>query len=783
VTLNPSDRHDKKERAGGAPVMPVGSAGLSGIVPKIIHGLRYYPYYITIRTPRDVDDDDFLKELGTRIAKFGQAADGRHAIEPKLSFTRVRIDRDQAASQDSVTRYSRTHLPLAPHTDSSYMEVPHELVAFQCVVADAVGGETQMVPVDDILRQLSDTDVSLLSETVYPFGDGDRAILGGSTHAPTIRYYDAQLSRTLEELGSGAGGLKKRYRKALKRLNKVLEQSDLGETFALASGDILLMNNARVLHGRSGFAEESERMIFRLRVHAPSLTAEENRKPSKLQKPQEPPKPREGTVVRLASSNHAAFDRGRAEELAQNDRFDEAIRLCKDHLRRVPDDFDASVTLARFYEDDGQFKNAADQYRAACELKPDDPKLLEILGDLLLMTGEFEEAESVYRRCRELDPDAYNVALALSSILREDGRMDEARALLGDAARKHPFVFWSKPKKDRPTLLRARGMTRATYGIIQDSDGDYVSLLQGGHFSVKHLLDHRDYNLLIANIVHDSLDHAEVELPFDLILNTISCADLEGESLLSLARFLDRYPEKPVINHPRQVYNTTRDRNYQRLGHLDGVVFPQTERVFWGGGNPETFIRQVHGLGFDWPMIVRATGSQTGLSVILAQEPSELHDYLEAAPAGHEYYVIQYHDVQQRPGIFNKSRIFCIDGHYYPVANLFVDDWTVHSGDRYAIMDKTPWTQDEERAYLEDHVTYLGPKAFNTLLKIRDIVQLDFFGIDYTRLPDGSLFIFELNPAMRHNYDHADNFPYTRPHLDRISAAFDDMVAKRIRQA
>ena len=47
-------------------------------------------------------------------------------------------------------------------------------------------------------------------------------------------------------------------------------------------------------------------------------------------------------------------------------------------------------------------------------------------------------------------------------------------------------------------------------------------------------------------------------------------------------------------------------------------------------------------------------------------------------------------------------------------------------------------------------------------------------------LADGGMFIFELNPAMRHNYDHAGNFPYTRPHLDRISAAFNEMVQRKL---
>lgn len=96
-------------------------------------------------------------------------------------------------------------------------------------------------------------------------------------------------------------------------------------------------------------------------------------------------------------------------------------------------------------------------------------------------------------------------------------------------------------------------------------------------------------------------------------------------------------------------------------------------------------------------------------------------------------------------------------------------------------MDKAPWTQYEEKSFLNNPLSYLGSENFNKLCKIRDLIGLDFFGIDFTILPDGKLFIFELNAAMRHNFDHAKNFPYTEPHLKRISEAFDTMVQRRLK--
>jgi hypothetical protein len=152
-------------------------------------------------------------------------------------------------------------------------------------------------------------------------------------------------------------------------------------------------------------------------------------------------------------------------------------------------------------------------------------------------------------------------------------------------------------------------------------------------------------------------------------------------------------------------------------------------------------------------------------------------------PRNQDYYVIQFHDCRNSQQIFNKIRVFFIDGNFYPVANLFNDDWNIHSGDRYSLMAHTQWTQDAEKSFLNNPIDYLGKDNFNRLFQIRDLINLDFFGIDFTIAQDGSLFVFEANAAMRHNFDRAQNFPSTKPHLKRISNAFEDMIQCRLQSA
>jgi hypothetical protein len=62
---------------------------------------------------------------------------------------------------------------------------------------------------------------------------------------------------------------------------------------------------------------------------------------------------------------------------------------------------------------------------------------------------------------------------------------------------------------------------------------------------------------------------------------------------------------------------------------------------------------------------------------------------------------------------------------------------------------------------------------------VHGVAKLDFFGVDFNVLDDGRILIFEMNPAMRHSFEHAQNFPYLIPHAQRITDAFQAMITSR----
>lgn len=221
--------------------------------------LRAPPYYHIVPAGAA-----WLGELGMEGAMRALAAmpGGAGAPPAKLSFTRVRIDPAAAARANGATHYSRTHLPLALHTDGSNMIEPHQLIAFHMIRSDRDGGDSTTLPLPRLLKELPAGLAEALREPV-PFGRDALPILWGP--GPSIRYYRAQIDAAC------AGSLPPGRRQALDELDRALARPGLADRFRLHDGDVLFVNNRRALHGRTGFAPASARLMLRYRIHAPAL--------------------------------------------------------------------------------------------------------------------------------------------------------------------------------------------------------------------------------------------------------------------------------------------------------------------------------------------------------------------------------------------------------------------------------------------------------------------------------------------------------------------------------
>ncbi|MEL6382984.1 MAG: TauD/TfdA family dioxygenase, partial [Cyanobacteria bacterium J06626_18] len=216
---------------------------LEALAESVGTALSKYPYYAVVSGYPAVEDRTNLVSLAEAIGAIAPkslTSGFVHSSQRKVSFTKVRINSAKGTAGGSVTQYSRTHLPLPPHTDSSYMPRPHELVAFQCIISDCSGGASIMVPAEDLLQQLDPEVIELLQAPVYPFGERLYPILLGEPDDIKIRYYQAQIERILK---MGATPLSDSHQAALQALDGLLEQPDQPHQFHLQAGQIVLMHN------------------------------------------------------------------------------------------------------------------------------------------------------------------------------------------------------------------------------------------------------------------------------------------------------------------------------------------------------------------------------------------------------------------------------------------------------------------------------------------------------------------------------------------------------------
>ncbi len=459
-------------------------------------------------------------------------------------------------------------------------------------------------------------------------------------------------------------------------------------------------------------------------------------------------------------------------------KLDEAIACYRRAIKIDPDDGQIYNNLGNALTDRGDKEKAAACYRQATKSNPDHSQAWFSLANALQSQGKLEDAVKHYNKAIDLDPSCLEACMRLSAIQKSLGNEAGARKTLTSGIRNNPRYSIQCTGKAKASVLILMGFQDCDF----DLTGDHAPKISGGHFSTVEFIKKDQFSQCMFLILDNNLMKHRDDLPaYDIMVNSIACPDREPRSLRAVSRFLLDKGDMPIVNHPDEVLKTTRNNNYTRLKKIDGITFPKTIRLSTKNLSRNEIIEKIRKNGFVAPFIIRRVGTQTAVSTRKIEHIDEVSDYLSETD-GDTFYVITYVENFFRDKYHRKLRVFCIDGKLYPVVCHIDKVWNVHGGNRKDMMKKNKWMQDEEKKFFSDCKGYIGGKNYKILEGLYNEIRLDFFGIDFTLLADGSIMIFELNPAMRHSLDHAENFPYMRPYLEKISTAFKKMVIGKLRQ-
>jgi hypothetical protein len=237
---------------------------------------------------------------------------------------------------------------------------------------------------------------------------------------------------------------------------------------------------------------------------------------------------------------------------------------------------------------------------------------------------------------------------------------------------------------------------------------------------------------------------------------------------------------RPPINRPGRIANTSRTRAHVLLAGVPGLAMPMTARASRAElkriADGTLDVRRVLADGC-FPLIVRPVDSHAGRSLAKMDSAAEIDAYLRATE-GDAFFISRFIDYSGADGLFRKYRIVFIDGVPYPGHMGVSSHWMIHYLN--AGMAESAAKRAEEEAFMRDFDAGFSRRHAAALRGIAERFGLDYLVIDCGETQSGELLMFEVcTGAVVHAMDPVDLFPYKRPHMERIFAAFRAMLMRR----
>jgi len=242
-------------------------ADLATLAGQITTHLSRPPYYCLLATRQhDPDPTALIQLMEAMVCSSGLSPQAKAPI----SMTEVSVRDIPHASLKHSTIYSRSTMGLPLHTDLSYIPIPDNCIAFAMETPDpSGGGESLLLSADDFIERLPPDLESTLRLPRFPFSVGHRLpILYGRAESFRVRYYRLQIEFILQKLGETMPDW---MVQCLGQLDEIIQAAQERVRLVLSPGDVLFVNNWRVLHGRTPLSPNSPRRVTRYRASIPHL--------------------------------------------------------------------------------------------------------------------------------------------------------------------------------------------------------------------------------------------------------------------------------------------------------------------------------------------------------------------------------------------------------------------------------------------------------------------------------------------------------------------------------
>ncbi len=162
-----------------------------------------------------------------------------------------------------------TNMGLGSHTDNPYRDPVPTVQLLHCLVSSTEGGDSVLVDgfkAASVVRQESKEDFSILADNWVNFRFSDAKTdlrsrvpmieLNDNSEIVKVRYNN----RSIDTINLSKNKIKSFY-KAYRHWSEVIEREDLKITFKLSEGDLMLLDNTRIMHARTAFSKKGKRHL------------------------------------------------------------------------------------------------------------------------------------------------------------------------------------------------------------------------------------------------------------------------------------------------------------------------------------------------------------------------------------------------------------------------------------------------------------------------------------------------------------------------------------------
>jgi glutathione synthase/RimK-type ligase-like ATP-grasp enzyme len=397
---------------------------------------------------------------------------------------------------------------------------------------------------------------------------------------------------------------------------------------------------------------------------------------------------------------------------------------------------DALVELGALAQADGFQSAARSAFQQALCIAPCHPLALTGLGNALEEAEDLAAAKACFAQALDAAPDLIPAHQGLARCL----------LALGEAGAEPHLAAGFAGRAILPPRHVAPGARRLLLLVSA----------RGGNVPCGSWVERKAF--AVTTVIPEFLAAGVPLPPHDLVLNAMGDAECCAAGLDAARRMLTQTDVR-VINSPKNVLRTGRERNATRLAGIPGLRVPRTVRV-----RRDDLLS-----GWDrFPFLLRSPGFHTGRHFVMVDSRDDLVPVLDKLP-GDALLAIDYHDARGADGYARKYRVMFIGGAMYPLHLAAGPHWKVHY--YTSCMAENATLRDEESRFLDDMPRALGPRAVAALRALEVALGLDYAGADFALHPDGSVILFEANATMIiHPPDMQPIWDYRRP---AVAAALD----------